>query len=135
MNKDPINLGEDHNFPSSIILKSENIMTLIYIVSVLVTLIILSFAPNENLKLITDMIFNIAKTITDMLFNIIEMIFVKGIGGGLFTVYRSLEIVVGKLYVDITVDKLVLFVAVAVIVRQFPWWMDKIVGIMAKPPK
>lgn len=109
---------------SSAIITSENINSIFTTLSVLVIVIVILvvYAPNGHL-------------IKDLLVEIFNIIFIKGIGGAFNSIKLSLESASIKIYNDIPVDRLVLYVAVAVIVRQFPWVMDSIVLMLSKPPK
>jgi hypothetical protein len=71
----------------------------------------------------------------DLLIEIFNIVFINWIGGAFNSIKSIIESASIKIYNDVTVDRLVLYVAVAVIVRRFPWVMDSIVRMLSKPPK
>ena len=64
-----------------------------------------------------------------------KAILVEGFGGGILTILESIKIGVVAVYNDLSMNKLVLLAAVAVMVKQFPWMMDSIVRMLSKPPR
>ena len=63
------------------------------------------------------------------------IVVIQGVGGAFSTVFSAGTMATKRIYADFSINKLVLFVAVAVIVRQFPHIADNVVSMLSKPPK
>ena len=94
-----------------------------YIVLAIIIAVIFVFAPRENILVVKDILNDFEKVvITDGVFAAIQ------------SIKDTYKEAIQQLYLDITIRKLVLFVSVAVVVKQFPWIMDSVVKIFNKAP-
>jgi len=121
----------------SYIVTHENVIPLTIIVSILIALIvfIIACAFSSNIQLVMEP-FKLFLEIV-ILKGFFEIVIMKGLGGTFTVLKESMEIVCAKIYADFSVEKLVIFVSVAVVVRQFPWIADSVVKLLllSKPPK
>ena len=108
------------------------------------TLVCLAIAFAEHGDRVLTLIVTIFDRITSLVHSIFEIVFIKvlgeiviiqGFGGAVTAVMNSGKAAISRVYSDFSVEKVILFVAVAVIVKQFPWVMDRIVSMLVKPPK
>ena len=55
--------------------------------------------------------------------------------GGFYTIYQSFQNALQTVYRDVSMEKIVVFMAVTVLVRQFPWMMEMAVKLLSKSPR
>ena len=92
----------------------------------------LSLAPRENLLIVSDFLKDI---ITIFIEGFFEIVVLKGLGGAFYELKSSVDLAISTVYADFAVQKLVVFVTVAVVVRYIPWIADTVVELAMKPPK
>jgi hypothetical protein len=52
-----------------------------------------------------------------------------------YTIFEAGQNAFTAMYRDFSMEKIVVFIGVAVVVNQFPWIMDMVVKLLAKPPR
>jgi hypothetical protein len=118
-------------------------LLIIFIVSFFTTIIL---APPENISLVTSFMSVVVKGFYESVVvkgfyesvvvkGLFEIALIRGLGGAANAIKSSIEKAVIVLYNDFAVEKLVIFVAVAAVVRQIPWIADTVVKLATKLPK
>lgn len=92
--------------------------------------VLICLAPRDNLIIVSDL-FKECLSFFKSIFieGVFEIVVLKGLGGAFYELKVSIDLAICKIYADFSLDKLVTFVTISVVIQHIPWIVDKVVKL------
>jgi hypothetical protein len=125
--------------PHEDLITKENVIVLAFLLTVMVITIVMVIAAvyTGSYDRLLGGLFGLFEGLYHLLDHLTELLIDAAktvVMGSFSTIFEASQKAFNAIYRDVSVDKVVVFMGVATMVRQFPWMMEMAVKLLAKPP-